>query len=130
MTAVAAAPQPSDPKPGTPAQRPAGPQSVERFALELISDLPDVEGSELDLGGKTWLVTTEADIAEWLAWHVHSEDPDAPSEDAAGNPQEVCLCGEVFVGGDWTEVTDAVGRHKEQRRAAYRQAAERARSRS
>ncbi|MEU1761175.1 hypothetical protein [Micromonospora sp. NPDC005652] len=106
-----------DPTPPMVTAERGGVSAAAKLVLELATDMQEIEGRELDLDGKTWLVTTEADIAAWLAWHVHSPDPDTPTRDATGNPQEVCLCGETFRGGDWTDVTDAIDRHRAEKTA-------------
>lgn len=94
-------------------------KAIEKFALELAAEVTEIDGTDLRLDGKTYIVTTEADIAAWLSWHVHCEDPDAPSRNADGKDQSVCLCGEVFIGTTWIEACEAMDVHRDAKRAEY-----------
>lgn len=59
--------------------------------LELLAEVGEISGHEMRLDGKTWLVTTEADIRHWIAWHIHQEtDPGVGSETGVTSH---CRCG-------------------------------------
>jgi hypothetical protein len=55
-----------------------------QLAADLVADLTEIEGQDVTVGGATILVTTEAAICKWIAWHLHGEaDSDTIS----------CCCG-------------------------------------
>lgn len=59
--------------------------------LGLLADISEIDGREMILDGKTWLVTTDRDVRRWIAWHIH-QDAGVDEQTAAGLICR-CLCG-------------------------------------
>jgi hypothetical protein len=86
------------------------PTAVAKFAAELADELQEIQGHEITLDGKTYLVTTEAQILEWIAWHVHQPEEDAYE---TGEPAASCPCG--WTAGPfktWSDAANASNAHR------------------
>jgi hypothetical protein len=86
--------------------------SLLSFATDLVADTNQIQGRELDLDGKTYLVTTEEQIRAWIGWHLHSVDED---DDRIAH----CSCGwSAGPFASWAAYAIAADQHREEGIAA------------
>lgn len=90
--------------------------AIDRFARALAGELTEIAGRDLELDGKTWLVTTDVDLAEWLARFAHGVLEPADGD----NLRLACLCGQKFTGQRWPDAAAAYDAHSRKMVAEFR----------